>query len=302
MNRDHALRTAVVAQAAAIAEDLKRLGWWSDTPPSAEAMADPGAFGMNTLTPGHWLQFVLLERVADLAIGNGSFPVGSSVATWAFRELCCYDDTEGLLKLLHGFDALFQPSFMRVAAAWDPTLDRFLSDLSYVDGDALFGLPDRIDPATWAQQQAELEVLFNGPPRVNWQAAETGRTALMAAIAFGCDQVEQLLLEHGADTTLTDRSGRTAADWRILRLQARLRRLLPSAGGVQSARLAQLYFPDTRTLSTALVALELRGPVAVDALAALPPTDPAVVMALGDDPVSALARLQPPFWTRPTEE
>lgn len=298
MDRDLALGPAVRSQAAAIAQALQRLGWWSQTPPSAQALADPGAFGINSLTPAQWLQFILLPRVAEVLAGQGHFPIGSSVATWAFRELSSDDGTGDLLDLLRGFDELFQPSLFRVAAAWAPELDRFLSDPSFVDGDALFALPDGEDPQTWPQQQAELQVLFNNHAPLDWAAPQTGRTPLMTAIAFGCDRVEQLLLQHGADASRADLSGRTAADWRILRLQGRLRRLLPAATAVRSARLAQLYDPATRALSTALVTLELDGPLAADALARLPATDPAVVMVLGDDAVSALARLHPPFWSR----
>ncbi len=298
MNRDLALRDPALACAAAIEAELRRLGWWSEQPPSAEALANPGYFGMNSLSPDQWLQFVLIPRVREAAAGKASFPRSSSVALWAMRELSSYDDTGDLQRLLREFDALFEPTLFRCAAAWDPRVEAFLTDPALHAGPELFGLPGRHDEATWAALSADLEAVLNAGSQVNWPHPRSGRTALMVAIAFGCDPLEQLLLQRGAAPQLADHSGRTAADWRILRLQARLTEVLRLQPAVLSARMVQLFFPGTRQFSSALLALELNGPLDPQIFSALPTTDPCAVMPLGQDAVSVLARREPPFWRR----
>ncbi len=120
----------------------------------------------------------------------------------------------------------------------------------------------------------------------------------MAAIAFGCDPLEQVLLAHGADPTLRDVTGRSAADWRLMRLMTRLSVALETAAGVVSARLSQLWFPVSGRLSTPLVVLELDGPLAPDTFSRLPSSDPCVMMTLGEDAVSRMSALEAPFWRR----
>lgn len=298
MHRREALIDAAVRKTADLQAELERLGWWSDTPPSDEAMADPGPFGMNSLTPAQWLQFVLIARVSEVAHGRGEFPRASNVAAWAARELDGYDETDGLRRLLREFDELFALDLLRVAAGRDPRVELWLADADLVDADWLHTLADRDDPAGAAAQLEDLELVLDAGSEVDWQHPDSGRTALMAAIAFGCDGAERWLLAHGADPTVVDRRGRNAADLRILRLQGRLRRVLPTLRGVRSARLVQLYAPVSGQLSTALVALETDGPFATEPLAELPPTDPAVFTVLGTDAVSRLAQQLPPFWVR----
>ena len=46
----------------AIEEELKALAWWSDTPPSDEALASPLPFGVDTLSLPEWLQFILFSN------------------------------------------------------------------------------------------------------------------------------------------------------------------------------------------------------------------------------------------------
>jgi uncharacterized protein YqcC (DUF446 family) len=299
MHRDKALREPALAKVEAIEAELRRLGWWSEQPPAEDALREPGPFGMRSLSPEQWLQFVLIPRVREAAAGANSFPRASNVAAWAVREQsACPEDCSALQKLLGEFDALFEPTLFRTAAAWDPAVEAFLADPALLHGPGLFGLPDRHDPATWAALSADLEAALDAGSEVNWRDPRSGRTALMVAIAFGCDPLEQLLLGRGADPLLSDSAGRNAADWRILRLQARLCVVLAGLPAVASARLAQLFFPGTRRFSSALVALELDAPLAPEAFADLPASDPCVLMPLGQDAVSLLARFEPPFWRR----
>ena len=177
-------------------------------------------------------------------------------------------------------------------------MQNFLADPQLHAGPELFGLPGRHDEATWAALSADLEAVLDAGSQVDWPDPRSGRTALMVAIAFGCDPLEQLLLQRGANPQLADRGGRTAADWRILRLQARLSEVLRQQPAVLSARMLQLFFPGTRQFSNALLAVELNGPLDPQVFSALPTSDPCAVMPLGQDAVSVLARREPPFWRR----
>ncbi len=103
----------------AIESELTRLGRWSSERPPDEAFVDMSAFGMNTLTPEQWLQFVLVPRVREVVHDNGSFPESSSVSVWATRNFDGDPEADALLALLRDFDALFDGD----AAARDATPD-----------------------------------------------------------------------------------------------------------------------------------------------------------------------------------
>lgn len=301
-SRDAFLRTPALAAAAAIEAELRALGWWADRAPPPEDLAHPGPFGRDTLTPAQWLQFILLQRVQEAARGEASFPQGSSVATWAFREFDGQDETHALVRTLHAFDEVFQPNLLGAASAWHPALPALLRGELDLASPVLFDLPSRHDEVFLAAQQQDLQGILQSGAAIDWRHPGSLLSALHVAIAMGCDAAEQVLLHGGADPSLCDAQGLNAADWRLLRLQARLSRLLPGIAQVRSARIAQLYFPNTQQFSTALVALELDGAVPADAFSALPSTDPALLLPLGADGVSTLTRLATPFWLRDTEE
>ncbi|MDP3231662.1 MAG: YqcC family protein [Myxococcales bacterium] len=70
----------------AVEAELRHLGRWAASRPHPEDFVDIGPFGMRTLTPEQWLQFVLIPRVHDVVNGKGEFPAESSVSTWAARN------------------------------------------------------------------------------------------------------------------------------------------------------------------------------------------------------------------------
>lgn len=300
--RDQYLLAPALAAAAAIQAELRALGWWSATAPSTQALADAGPFGQHTLTPGQWLQYILLERVSETARGEGHFPADSNVSTWSIREFDGLPEAHALQQRLYDFDQLFQPDLIASAAGWHPGLRALLAGGELDTIESLFAMPADYDESFYSAQLTEMQSVLNAGAEVDWHHPDSGLTALHVAIACGCDQAEQLLLQHGADPSATDGRGRNAFNWRMLRLQGRLSRILAGATGVRSARLAQLYFPTTQQFTTALVVLELDGPLEPSAFAALPATDPAVLMPLGGDAISQLARLAPPFWLRPATE
>ncbi len=91
-----------------IEAELVRLGRWSAQRPPNEKFVDMGAFGMKTLAPEQWLQFVLLPRVREVVKEKGEFPESSNVAVWAMRNFDGDPDSDHLQSLLSDFDALFE--------------------------------------------------------------------------------------------------------------------------------------------------------------------------------------------------
>jgi uncharacterized protein YqcC (DUF446 family) len=91
-----------------IEAELRRIGRWSEHRPPDAAFVDMGAFGMKTLSPEQWLQFVLVPNVRDIIVQRGAFPRSSAVSVWAFRNFDGDPDADQLLGLLGEFDALFE--------------------------------------------------------------------------------------------------------------------------------------------------------------------------------------------------
>ncbi len=290
----------------AIEAELKRLGSWSETPPDPSRLVDPGPFGMNTLAPEEWLQFVLVPRVREVVRTRGNFPSDSQVAVWAVRNF--ESGAEHLLDLLRDFDGLFskpRPSEGRAAPESDKPL--FVAAARSSAGlRAFLGDPDSHGfddlAAGTADQDAErasaAQALIDGGTNVNDSESHTGITPLIVAIAFGNHAVERVLLERGAHPDRADAQGRTPADWRTRRLTARLRRRLSGLRVVRAAYLTQLFFPNTREFTTPLLAIEVDGPIATDALDDMGPNDPFVAMVIGQDAVSRLVRQGKPFYMR----
>ena len=91
-----------------IEEELRRLGRWQSEPLAAEKFDNMGAFGMNTMVPEQWLQFVLIPAVKQIIDGRKSFPGSSEVSVWATRNFDGDPDAGRLLTILREFDALFR--------------------------------------------------------------------------------------------------------------------------------------------------------------------------------------------------
>lgn len=224
---DATLHAKAAVLADAIEAELTRLGRWSAQRPPDEKFVDMGAFGMKTLSPEQWLQFVLLPNVRDIITQKGEFPSESNVSVWATRNFDGDPDADTLLSLLRDFDALFG----RGGEPFDK----------------------------------------NAPPRSEGPPAP-------------------------------------APDPTLARLRARLAARLADLPSVQSAYIAQLFFPATDQLTTPLVGLLLSGPISADAFAGMPPEDPFIAMPLAEDAVSRLLRMGTPFYvkqelhTHPDEE
>lgn len=104
MSESQATRELLDGHITAIRTELRSLGWWSDRPPTPDQMAFEAAFGADRLTFAQWIQFVLLERLADVAAGNGSLPPQSHLAAKAVREYDGVDEASGLIDRLQALD------------------------------------------------------------------------------------------------------------------------------------------------------------------------------------------------------
>ncbi|HVU12463.1 MAG TPA: YqcC family protein [Phototrophicaceae bacterium] len=99
---------AVARQADAIEAEMKRIGFWQDTPLKPEQYDFRAAFAGDTMAFPQWLQFIFLPRVRDIIARRGQFPPSSQVAAYAIREFDTYSqDTSTLHQLLYDFDHLF---------------------------------------------------------------------------------------------------------------------------------------------------------------------------------------------------
>src|SRR5262249_32014444 len=120
-------------------------------------------FGMRTLAPEEWIQFVLVPRLHELVATRGALPRESQTAVWATRQFDGDPDTGPLVALLQELDELAE-----YAAAVGVTEAAVGGDLALVE-----------------QLVAAGGVI--APP------------ALIGAVAHGHRAVVAWLLAHGAD-------------------------------------------------------------------------------------------------------
>ena len=93
-----------------IEAEMKRIGMWSEKPPTADQLDFHRAFGGDKLAFEQWLLFVFIPRVHQIINESGQFPAKSQVHDQAFREWKMWGDApdvDDLLSLLRQFDALF---------------------------------------------------------------------------------------------------------------------------------------------------------------------------------------------------
>lgn len=90
-----------------IERELRKIGAWTDTPPSEGEVLAGGAFGMNSVPFVWWIQVVLLARLHRVATGEMELPGNSSIATFAVREFDGTPEHDKLFHLLVEVDHLF---------------------------------------------------------------------------------------------------------------------------------------------------------------------------------------------------
>lgn len=94
----------------AVEEELRRTKIWDVAAPTAEALAQAGAFGQPSLAFEQWLVHIFVPRVRSILETGGPFPPNSQVGDQAYREWKMWGDVpdvDELITRLRTFDALF---------------------------------------------------------------------------------------------------------------------------------------------------------------------------------------------------
>ncbi|MEG0862248.1 MAG: YqcC family protein [Pseudomonas sp.] len=94
-----------------IEHELRVQGWWSETLPSAEALASTTPFAVDSMNFDQWLQFIFLPKMTEilekgLALPNASGILVMAETVYADRP----EQSRELRRLLAEFDQLISPS------------------------------------------------------------------------------------------------------------------------------------------------------------------------------------------------
>jgi uncharacterized protein YqcC (DUF446 family) len=97
----------IAEQLLLIERELRVLGWWSDVPPSAQALGSREPFCVDTLEFEQWLQWIFLPRMKiileqDLPLPNASGILEMAEMVYTTRQA----EARTLQKLLAQFDRL----------------------------------------------------------------------------------------------------------------------------------------------------------------------------------------------------
>lgn len=100
------VRAELVAQLDAIERELDRR--YPGMPePTAQQIAEGGAFGLASMAFAQWLRFVFVP-IARQRIAERDLPASSSVAAQAVREFDGDDSADELVSLLARFDEIVE--------------------------------------------------------------------------------------------------------------------------------------------------------------------------------------------------
>lgn len=90
-----------------IERELRELGWWSETPPSDEALSSVEPFCVDTLEFEQWLQWIFLPRMKIILEENLPLPNASGILEMAEMVYASRQkETRFLQQLLAHFDRL----------------------------------------------------------------------------------------------------------------------------------------------------------------------------------------------------
>lgn len=96
----------VADQLLLIERELRGLGWWSDSPPSAEALSSVEPFSVDTLDFHQWLQWIFLPRMKQILEHDLPLPKASGILEMAETVYAGRQDTQALQASLARFDRL----------------------------------------------------------------------------------------------------------------------------------------------------------------------------------------------------
>jgi len=100
------LYSLMLAKAAEVEEELKRLNRWQQEPLDSKKFENMGAFGANTMAFEQWLQFVLIPRIQQIIDAKDDFPSDSMLSTYGVRAFDGDHDADRLNQLLSDIDQL----------------------------------------------------------------------------------------------------------------------------------------------------------------------------------------------------
>lgn len=107
MNTTHPALSDMRSALALLEEELRALGWWQNTPPSAQALASTEPFCVDTLTFTEWLQWVYTPKMHAFMHQTGQLPATSGlspIAEEAWKNTA--ENTARLLDIIALLDAL----------------------------------------------------------------------------------------------------------------------------------------------------------------------------------------------------
>ncbi len=94
-----------------IEHELRVQGWWSDEPPSEDALASTVPFAVDSMSFEQWLQWIFLARMREILENGLALPQASGILVMA--ETVYVDrpeESRGLRRLLAEFDQLISSS------------------------------------------------------------------------------------------------------------------------------------------------------------------------------------------------
>lgn len=100
-------RVPTIAQQLLLIErELRVQGWWESQAPSAEALASPEPFCVDSLAFEQWLQWIFLPRMKALLEAGAALPQVSGIQAMAEQAYGAQARARGLIALLGEFDTL----------------------------------------------------------------------------------------------------------------------------------------------------------------------------------------------------
>ncbi|WP_445773799.1 YqcC family protein [Shewanella sp.] len=85
---------------------LKQCQLWSDTPPSASALASNAPFACDTMTFEQWLQFIFIPKMTELIYRQQPLPSSMAIAPMAEQLWQGMAQRQSVINHLRAFDAL----------------------------------------------------------------------------------------------------------------------------------------------------------------------------------------------------
>ncbi len=84
--------------------ELRRAHFWHSEAPSAEALASPEPFCVDTMDFSQWLQFVFLPRMRALLDARGTLPAACDITTMAETVWAANLQAKNVIAVLQAFD------------------------------------------------------------------------------------------------------------------------------------------------------------------------------------------------------